>query len=193
MKHIHFSLFPCRDVHENINPEFIFIAIVTDNGEIISKQCVRKSAWRNNESDCQLYWKHVLLSDIKDRLYKASNTSGYIFNREKCLVLEDAVYDEWYRWYYFIDGEDASDYIRRCPVSQHTTNWQARCGVIVGWKFYKNLISHDFLKSTAAMLAYARGYLTGMESNAPWDSEGLEALHCLGLSIKGGSDALRAF
>ena len=41
------------------------------------------------------------------------------------------------------------------------------------------------------MLAYARGYLYGMEFNSPWGGEGMEALHCLGLDIEGGSYALR--
>lgn len=193
MEHIHFAIRPYRNCEDIINPDFVCLCIVADNGNLVSSQCIRKNAWTNNEYDCKSYWKHVLLSDIKDRLIPTSKTYGYIYNRETRLVIDDETYDEWFRWYYYIDGEDASEFIRRCGVSQHTTNWQARCGVIVGWKFYKKLISHDFRTDTAAMLAYARGYLTGMESNSPWDSEGMEALQCLGLSIEGGSDALRAF
>lgn len=193
MKTIHFSVRPYRNYEKQINPDFIYLCLIDEDGNVVERESIRTDAWRNNEHDCKDYWKHNLLTRVKDRLIKASETNGYIYKEETRLVLDDATYDEWYRWYYFIDGEDASAYIRRCDVSQHTTDWQARCGVIVGWKFYKELRKHDFNESTAAMLAYARGYLTGMESNAPWDSEGLEALHCLGLDIEGGSDALRAF
>ena len=191
MKNIHFTIRPYRDYSNKVNTEFIYLCLVTDNSDVVAKEVVRTSAWRDNENECQEYWKHHILSQVKDVLLTASNAhSGYIYNREKRLVIDDALYNEWYRWYYFIDGEDAYEFISHCGHSQHTTHWQSRCGVVAGWKFYKELRKHDFNESTAAMLAYARGYLTGMESNSPWDSEGLEALHCLGLDIKGGSKAL---
>lgn len=192
MQSIHFSLRPYRNYKNEASNEFVCLCLVKDNGEVIERKSIRTSAWRNNESECREYWKHMLLIRVKDALISASKASsgGYIYNRENRLILDDETYDDWYRWYYFIDGEDAYEYILRCDVSQHTTDWQARCGVVVGWKFYKKLLEHDFNESTAAMLAYARGYLSGMEANSPWDSEGMEALHCLGLDIEGGSDAL---
>lgn len=191
LQSIHFSVLPCRNSENNINPGFIYLALVTDDGTIVDKESIRTSAWRDNENNCQEYWKHILLTRLKGCLTKASN-KGFLPSSYKYKI-DDAIFDEWYRWYYYIDGEDAHEYLLYCNASQHTTNWQNNCGVIVGWKFFKKLREHDFNPSTAAMLAYARGYLTGMESNSPWDSEGMEALHCLGLSIKGGSDALRAF
>lgn len=195
MQKIHFSVRPYRNYENIINPDFIYLCVIADNGEVIARESIRTSAWRDNESDCQEYWKHTLLVRLMNRLIKASEAEkgGYIYKKETRLILDDATYDAWYRWYYYIDGEDAYAFISRCDVSQHTTNWQARCGVIAGWTFYKKLREHDFNESTAAMLAYARGYLAGMESNAPWDSEGMEALHCLGLDIEGGSEALRSW
>ena len=193
MQSIHFSVRPYRNYKNEISNEFIYLCLVKNNGDVVERQSIRTSAWRNNENGCREYWKHELLTHVKDALIRASKASegGYIYKKETRLILDDATYDDWYRWYYFIDGEDAYEYISRCSVSQHTTNWQARCGVVVGWKFYKKLREHDFNESTSAMLAYARGYLYGMEFNSPWDSEGMEALHCLGLDIEGGYDALR--
>ena len=192
MQSIHFSVRPYRNYKNEISNEFIYLCLVKDNGDVVERQSIRTSAWRNNERGCREYWKHELLTHVKDALIRASKASegGYIYKKETRLILDDATYDDWYRWYYFIDGEDAYAYISRCSVSQHTTDWQARCGVVVGWKFYKKLREHNFNESTSAMLAYARGYLYGMEFNSPWDSEGMEALHCLGLDIEGGSDAL---
>ena len=193
MQSIHFSVRPYRNYKNEISNEFIYLCLVKDNGDVVERQSIRTSAWRNNENGCREYWKHELLTHVKDALIRASKASegGYIYKKETRLILDDATYDDWYRWYYFIDGEDAYEYISRCSVSQHTTNWQARCGVLVGWKFYKKLREHNFNESTSAMLAYARGYLYGMEFNSPWGGEGMEALHCLGLDIEGGSDALR--
>ena len=193
MQSIHFSLHPYRNYKNEASNEFVCLCLVKDNGEVIERKSIRTSAWRNNENGCREYWKHELLTHVKDALIRASKASegGYIYKKETRLILDDATYDDWYRWYYFIDGEDAYEYISRCSVSQHTTNWQARCGVVVGWKFYKKLREHNFNESTSAMLAYARGYLYGMEFNSPWGGEGMEALHCLGLDIEGGSDALR--
>ena len=193
MQSIHFSVRPYRNYKNEISNEFIYLCLVKNNGDVVERQSIRTSAWRNNENGCREYWKHELLTHVKDALIRASKASegGYIYKKETRLILDDATYDDWYRWYYFIDGEDAYEYISRCSVSQHTTNWQARCGVVVGWKFYKKLREHDFNESTSAMLAYVRGYLYGMEFNSPWGGEGMEALHCLGLDIEGGSDALR--
>ena len=193
MQSIHFSVRPYRNYKNEISNEFIYLKKKKNNGVVFDRQSIRTSAWRNYENGCREYWKHELLTHVKDALIRASKASegGYIYKKETRLILDDATYDDWYRWYYFIDGEDAYEYISRCSVSQHTTNWQARCGVVVGWKFYKKLREHNFNESTSAMLAYARGYLYGMEFNSPWGGEGMEALHCLGLDIEGGSDALR--
>lgn len=191
MQSIYFSVRPYRNYKNEVSNEFIYLCLVADDGNVVERESIRTDAWRDND-ECREYWKRTLLTRIKNRLIRATRAAegGYIYKRETRLILDDATYDDWYRWYYFIDGEDAYEYISRCESSQHTTHWQARCGVVVGWKFYKKLREHNFNESTAAMLAYARGYLAGMESNNPWDSEGMEALHCLGLDIDGGSDAL---
>ena len=192
MQSIHFSVRPYRNYKNEISNEFIYLCLVKDNVDVVKRQSIRTDAWRNNENGCREYWKHELLTHVKDALIRASEASkgGYIYEKETRLILDDATYDDWYRWYYFIDGEDAYEYIARCSASQHATHWQTRCGVVVGWKFYKKLREHNFNESTSAMLAYARGYLYGMEFNSHWGGEGMEALHCLGLDIEGGSDAL---
>lgn len=191
MQKIHFSVLPCRRNDKSINPDWIKLCLVDESGSIINSQEVRADAWREDQNSCRIYWKRALLSNIhKELTYEGCKR--YIPSNIKYFIDKD-IYDDWYRWYYYIDGEDAHEYITYCDHSQHTTNIQVMCGVTVGWKFYKKLREHGFNASTSAMLAYARGYLAGMEINSPWDSEGMEALECLGLTIEGGSDALRAF
>ena len=164
MKNIHFTIRPYRDYSSKVNTEFIYLCLVADNSDVVAKESIRASAWRNNENKCQEYWKHSLLTKVKDMLLKASEAhDGYIYNREKRLVIDDATYDEWYRWYYFIDGEDAHEFIVHCGHSQHTTHWQSHYGVVAGWKFY------DWLKDTNPTLEEATERLddanTQLENN----------------------------
>ena len=91
------------------------------------------------------------------------------------------IYDAWYKWYYFIDGEDASEFIREIGRSQHTLHFQSSYAIMLGWKYFKKLKAAKFKTSTAAILAYARGYLGGMDANNRYEQEGTEALDILGL------------
>lgn len=86
----------------------------------------------------------------------------------------------------YIDGEDASEFILRCQATMLTSNFQSQVGLSEGWKYYKVLRKHNFKPSVAAMLAYTRGFLSGMEWNNRWEAEGTEALYCLGLTTLDG-------
>lgn len=88
MQNIHFTIRSYRDYSNKVNTEFIYLCLVTDNSDVVAKEVVRTSAWRDNENECQEYWKHHILSQVKDVLLTASNAhSGYIYNREKRLVI----------------------------------------------------------------------------------------------------------
>lgn len=99
---------------------------------------------------------------------------------------DPSFYQKWYKYEFYINGEDAREFIELVPRSRHSTLIQPRCGVECGWKYYKRLCDHKFNKRTAANLAYWRGYLAGMDLNSPWDREGTEAIHCMDLELQDG-------
>ena len=175
MQTLHFAILPYRSSDGTLNPDFINLVLTDGLGHHAEHQEVCKSAWRNNEYDCQTYWKRTIISRIHKKLENYDRWYAEF-------KISDADYNDWYRWYYFIDGEDAREFIEACEVSQHTTHFQSRIGVVKGWEYFKELKKHEFNTSTAALLAYARGYIDGMNLNAPWDAEGDEALACLGLA-----------
>lgn len=175
MQTLHFAILPYRSSDGTLNPDFINLVLTDGLGHHAEHQEVCKGAWRNNEYDCQTYWKRTIISRIHKKLENYDRWHAEF-------KISDADYNDWYRWYYFIDGEDAREFIEACEVSQHTTHFQSRIGVVKGWEYFKKLKKHEFNTSTAALLAYARGYIDGMNLNAPWDAEGDEALACLGLA-----------
>ena len=175
MQTLHFAILPYRSSDGTLNPDFINLVLTDGLGHHAEHQEVRKDAWRNNEYDCQTYWKRTIISRIHKKLENYDRWHAEF-------KISDADYNDWYRWYYFIDGDDAREFIEACEVSQHTTHFQSRIGVVKGWEYFKKLKKHEFNTSTAALLAYARGYIDGMNLNAPWDAEGDEALACLGLA-----------
>ena len=59
---------------------------------------------------------------------------------------------------------------------------------MLGWKYFKKLKAAKFKTSTAAILAYARGYLGGMDANNRYEQEGTEALGILGLQVLPDTD-----
>ncbi len=181
MKTLKFALRPYREARNVINPDYVYLALVDETGTVVERESIATYRWKDNVDDFQAYWKRTLIS----RIYK--KVSNYTSWNAEYTLPED-VYADWYRWYFFIDGEDAREYIDHVDASQHTTNWQARCGVQIGWKYFKVLKAHNFQTSTAAMLAYSRGYLAGMESGRPFDHEGEEALECLGLTTIEGTN-----
>ncbi len=99
---------------------------------------------------------------------------------------DPSLYQKWYEYEFFIDGEDAREFIELVPRTRHSTLIQPRCGVECGWKYYKRLVAREFQKRTAANLAYWRGYLAGMDLNSPWDREGTEAIRCMDLELEAG-------
>lgn len=170
-----FNILPYRNSN-SINDDYVKLCLRTEDGKTIDSQTIRFDAWKNNEADCQSYWKYQL---IINNLNKFSN-----YRRSGEFELDKEVYDNFYRWYFFIDGEDARCFIELCEASQHSTHFQTAYAVQVGWKYFKILKQHDFNDSVAAMMAYTRGYLEGMKVNSPWSHEDEEVLDCLGLQYK---------
>jgi hypothetical protein len=174
MQTLHFAILPYRNSNGEINSDYVYLSLVDEQGNRVESESISKDAWRERGSDFRDYWKHTLLTCIYRKLSNYSKFYGRY-------SIADTIYDEWYRWYFFINGKDAREFIVACQHSQHSSNFQSMIGVTEGWKYFKVLKGAGFNTSTAAMLAYSRGYIDGMNLNAPWDREGDEALACLGL------------
>lgn len=161
----------------NYSEDYIELSLCAED-KVLTSQQVIKSTWEDNEDNLQDYWKFKSITEVRKDIecwqpkYK----------------LPKDIYDAWYRWYYFIDGEDASEFIRGIGRSQHTNNFQSCYGIMLGWKYFKKLKAAKFRTSTAALLAYARGYLGGMDANNRFDQEGTEALGILGLQTLQDTD-----
>ena len=154
----------------NYSEEFIELALCAKDKVLTSQQILR-SAWEKNENNLRDYWRFKLITEVK------KDIEGWQPKYE----LPKGIYDAWYKWYYFIDGEDASEFIREIGRSQHTLHFQSSYAIMLGWKYFKKLKTAKFKTSTAAILAYARGYLGGMDANNRYEQEGTEALGLLGL------------
>ena len=84
---------------------------------------------------------------------------------------------------FFIDEEDAHEFLLNCPKGTlHYGHFQSRCGALLGWSYFKKLKAAGFDSRTAALLAYTRGYIDGMDLNSCRNKEGAEALSIMGLS-----------
>ena len=154
----------------NYSEEFIELALCAKDKVLTSQQILR-SAWEKNENNLRDYWRFKLITEVR------KDIEGW----EPKYELPKDIYDAWYKWYYFIDGEDASEFIREIGRSQHTLHFQSNYAIRLGWKYFKKLKAAKFETSTAAILAYARGYLGGMDANNKYEQEGTEALGILGL------------
>ena len=161
----------------NYSEDFIELSLCADN-KVLTSQQVLKSAWEENNDNLQDYWRFNLISQIR------KDIDGW---KPKYELPKD-IYDAWFKWYYFIDGENASEFIREIGRSQHTLNFQNSYAIMLGWKYFKKLKAAKFKTSTAAILAYARGYLGGMDANNRYDAEGTEALGLLGLQVLPDTD-----
>lgn len=144
----------------------------------LTSQQVSKCAWEENEDNLQDYWRFNLISQIR------KDIDGWNPKYE----LPKGIYDAWFKWYYFIGGEDAPEFIRAIGRSQHTLNFQNNYAIMLGWKYFKKLKAAKFKTSTAAILVYTRGYLGGMDANNRYDAEGTEALGLLGLQVLPDTD-----
>ena len=80
---------------------------------MLTSQQVTKYAWEKNEDNLQDYWKFKLITEVK------KDIEGW----EPKYELPKDIYDAW--WYYYVDGEDASEFIREIGRSQHTLNFQS--------------------------------------------------------------------
>ena len=102
--------------------------------------------------------------------------------------LEPEIYDIWYHHQFYIDGEDAREYIQALGLryygDMHSLRIQSYGGIREGWKYYKILRDHRYNGHTAANLAYWRGYIEAMDWNSPWDKEGTEVLDLMDLERK---------
>mgnify|MGYP003532576775 FL=1 len=154
----------------NYSEEFIELALCAKDKVLTSQQILR-SAWEKNENNLRDYWRFKLITEVR------KDIEGWQPKYE----LPKDIYDAWYKWYYFIDGEDASEFIHEIGRSQHTLHFQSSYAIILGWKYFKKLKVAKFKTSTAAILAYTRGYLGGMDANNRYEQEGTEALGILGL------------
>ena len=163
----------------NYSEDFIELSLCADN-KVLTSQQVLKSAWEENEDNLQDYWRFNLISQIR------KDIDGW---KPKYELPKD-IYDAWFKWYYFVDGEDASEFIREIGRSQHTLNFQNNYAIMLGWKYFKKLKAAKFKTSTAAILAYTRGYLGGMDANNRYDAEGTEALGLLGLQVLPDTDLI---
>lgn len=157
--------------------DFIELSLCAED-KVLTSQQVLKSAWEENENNLQDYWRFNLISQIR------KDIDGW---KPKYKLPKD-IYDAWFKWYYFIDGENASEFIREIGRSQHTLNFQHSYAIMLGWKYFKKLKAAKFKTSTAAILAYTRGYLGGMDANNRYEAEGTEALGLLGLQVLPDTD-----
>lgn len=161
----------------NYSEDFIELALCAEDKMLTSQQ-VTKYAWEKNEDNLQDYWKFKLITEVK------KDIEGW----EPKYELPKDIYDAWYKWYYYVDGEDASEFIREIGRSQQTLNFQNNYAIMLGWKYFKKLKAAKFKTSTAAILAYTRGYLGGMDANNRYEQEGTEALGLLGLQTLPDTD-----
>ena len=161
----------------NYSEDYIELSLCSDD-KVLASQQVLKFAWEENKDNLQDHWRFNLISQIR------KDIDGW---KPKYELPKD-IYDAWFKWYYFIDGENASEFIREIGRSQHTLNFQNSYAIMLGWKYFKKLKAAKFKTSTAAILAYTRGYLGGMDANNRYDAEGTEALGLLGLQVLPDTD-----
>ena len=124
-----------------------------------------------------------LINELVSQIWKKlTNSRWYTMSGE--YTIDEEVYQRWYKWYFFIDEEDAHEFILNCPNGNtlHSAHFQAVCGATEGWQYFKKLKDAGFNAKTAALLAYTRGYIEGMDLNNHWSMEGEEALTIMGLT-----------
>lgn len=161
----------------NYSENYIELSLCAED-KVLASQQVAKYAWDANENNLQDYWKFRLITEVR------KDIEGW---KQKYELPKD-IYDAWYKWFYYIDGEDASAFIRAIGRSQHTLNFQNNYAIMLGWKYFKKLKAAKFKTDTAVILAYTRGYLGGMDANNRYFAEGTEALGLLGLQVLPDTD-----
>lgn len=176
MKTVSFEILPYYDGYGEVSSEWMYIALVVD-GEVVRKDSVNRHRWYDPDTDEETRNRHLFFLIDKD-------LDQELFYKKKAQFADPEMYDKWYKHEFYIDGEDASEFINRVPRTRHArsfNHFQASVAVTEGWKHYKALRGADFNISTAANLAYWRGYITGMEWS--YGGEGREALSLMGLKV----------
>lgn len=174
MKTIKFSTKEYLNWEGIVMEDYLYVIITVDDVEFY-KDSVNIEYWKNKTEEERLkYLFNYIPSDLADELYK-----------KKAMFENEDIYDIWYEWYFYINGEDASDYILKVPRTLHPKTFggfQASIAVSEGWEYYKKLVLAGFNSHTAANLAYWRGYIDGMDYARVLEKEGEEALAIMGLT-----------
>lgn len=152
------------------------LAIIDRDGEVITRTKSYLCEFLNERYE---EFVNELITSIWKKL---TNSRWYTFKGE--YTIDEEVYQRWYRWHFFIDEEDAHEFLLNCPNGNalHSGNFQSMCGALMGWPYFKKLKAAGFNSRTAALLAYTRGYVEGMDLNSCLDKEGTEALIIMGLT-----------
>ena len=152
------------------------LAFIDRNYDIVAR--TQEHTW---EFIVELY--ESLVNELVSQIWKKlTNSRWYTMSGE--YTIDEEVYQRWYKWYFFIDEEDAHEFLLNCPNGNtlHSRHFQSRCGALLGWPYFKKLKAAVFTSRTAALLAYTRGYTEGMDLDSCWDKEGTEALIIMGLT-----------
>ena len=173
MQNIKFELRPYLRYDGSVDNDWLELTLVI-NEEAIKHDTVNSYRWK--DADEQTRQKHCF--------YLIDESLEQALLNKKASFVEESLYKSWYEFQFHIDGEDAIDFIRRVPRTKHPrtfSGFQAAMAVETGWVYYKKLVNAGFNKTTAANLAYWRGYIDGMDMNNAFDKEGTEALDLMGL------------
>lgn len=175
MKTITFDLVPYR--HNPENKGWRSLALFVDGVSMVDCE-INLSRWNEVPEERKEKEMFSLVCCVKD-------LEKQLLNNEVCFA-DPTFYQKWYEYEFYIDGEDAREFVERVPRTRYSRIIQSMMAVEYGWRYYKRLRAHDFHKQTSANLAYWRGYLAGMDLNSPWDAEGREAIHCMDLDLEEG-------
>lgn len=173
MQNIKFELRPYYRYDGSVDKGWLELTLVV-NDEAIKHDTVNSYRWEESDESTKNRYCFYLIDGTleKDLLNK------------KASFVDESLYKSWYEFNFYIDKEDAIDFIRRVPRTKHPrtfSGFQAAMAVEMGWGYYKKLVNAGFNKTTAANLAYWRGYIDGMDMNNAFDKEGTEALDLMGL------------
>ena len=173
MKSIKFELRPYKRYDGSVDQGWFELTLVI-NDEPIKHDTVNACIWKDSDEATKNRYCFYLIDESLEKEILSKKAS---FD-------EETLYKAWYEFNFFIDGEDAIEFITRVPRTKNIrtlSGFQASIAVETGWDYYKKLVSAGFNKGTAANLAYWRGYIEGMDMARISDKEGTEALNIMGL------------
>lgn len=173
MKQIKFELRPYLCCDGSVDKEWLNLTLVI-NDEAVKQDTVNSYRWEKADESTKIKHCFYLIDESLEQ---------ELLNRKASFV-EESLYKSWYEFQFYIDGEDAINFIKRVPRTKHPrsfSGFQAAIAVSSGWEYYKKLTKAGFNETTAANLAYWRGYIDGMDMNNAFDKEGTEALEIMGL------------